>query len=363
MRTVEAILDAARWAPSVDNTQPWRFELGARRAFVVHGFDARDSCVYDLDGRVSQLSLGALLETIRIAATVYGFETVVIRRSASSDIRPIFDVRLVASRLQKDILANWITLRSVQRRPFRTRPLSEEQRGLLERSVASSHRVLWLTTLRERAAVARMLFGNGQLRLRLPEAFEVHRRIIEWGARESTDKLPDQAIGLDAFSLKVTRWAFERWARVAFMNKYLAGSLLAGIELDLLPGIACGGHFVLVATTPPTQMADYLDAGAALQRFWLTATSLGLVLQPEVSPLVFARYVRDGRRYTASKSCQARGEWVSEHLKELIGLEHLERAVFMGRIGYGRQASARSTRLPLQALMVREPVDASSAVH
>ena len=55
---LEDILDQARWAPSGDNTQPWRFEVRGARHVVVHGFDTRSHCVYDLDGHPSQLSLG-----------------------------------------------------------------------------------------------------------------------------------------------------------------------------------------------------------------------------------------------------------------------------------------------------------------
>ena len=69
MRMVETILEIARWAPSGDNTQPWRFEILDDRRFVVHGFDTRDWCLYDIDGRPSQIALGALLENIAIAGS------------------------------------------------------------------------------------------------------------------------------------------------------------------------------------------------------------------------------------------------------------------------------------------------------
>lgn len=67
-RVVERILDRARWAPSGDNSQPWRFEVVADDHVIVHGHDTREWCVYDIDGRPSQLAHGALLETIAIAA-------------------------------------------------------------------------------------------------------------------------------------------------------------------------------------------------------------------------------------------------------------------------------------------------------
>ena len=55
------ILELARWAPSGDNTQPWRFEVIDDHHLVVHAFDTRDHCVYDLDGHPSQIAHGALL--------------------------------------------------------------------------------------------------------------------------------------------------------------------------------------------------------------------------------------------------------------------------------------------------------------
>ena len=69
--TLLHILDQARWAPSGDNTQPWRFELAAPDHVVVHASDTRADTVYDLDGHPSQISVGALLETIAIAASAH----------------------------------------------------------------------------------------------------------------------------------------------------------------------------------------------------------------------------------------------------------------------------------------------------
>jgi hypothetical protein len=350
IQTLEAILDLARWAPSVDNTQPWRFELRPDATVVVHGFDTRDSSVYDLDGRVSQLSLGALLETIRIAATAHGLDCVVVQRRGMPDACPTFDVRFRKSSLRPDPLVDFIKVRSVQRRPLRTRPLTIAQRQELEASVAEDFQIRWLASFPERLGTAKMLFLNGQLRLRLPEAFEVHRKIIEWDASESLDRMPDRALGLDPLSLRVTRWALASWSRVSFLDRYLGGTLVPSFELDFVPGIACAAHFIIVASTPPRDIHDYIEGGRALQRFWLTATRLGLLVQPEVSPLVFARYQREDRRYTSSGSCASLARRVTNRLTDLVGKDNLDHAVFMGRIGSGSRPKARSTRLPLADL-------------
>src|SRR5690606_6761336 len=70
---IERILDVARWAPSGDNTQPWRFRIEGEDRVTVLLRDQSDDDVYDYDGgRPSLLSAGMLLETMRIAASQHG---------------------------------------------------------------------------------------------------------------------------------------------------------------------------------------------------------------------------------------------------------------------------------------------------
>ena len=70
--TLQQILELARWAPSGDNAQPWRFEIVDAQTIRIHGFDTRDHVLYDYDGRPSQIAHGALIETLRIAASGFG---------------------------------------------------------------------------------------------------------------------------------------------------------------------------------------------------------------------------------------------------------------------------------------------------
>ena len=297
---IERILDLARWAPSGDNTQPWRFEVTGDRGVIVHGFDTRSHCVYDLHGHASQMSLGALLETMRIAASGFGLRAEV-RRLDAPETQPTFEVNLAPDNsITPSPLIPSITARTVQRRPMKTRPLSTADKAALETSVGTDHGILWLEGWRTRLAVARLLFASAKIRLTMPEAFEVHRSVIEWNARFSADKIPDRALGMDPLMRAVTRWAFADWRRVEFLNTYLGGTIAPRLQLDLLPGLACAAHIVIVARARPDTLDDYIAAGEAMQRFWLTASSLGLYLQPEMTPLIFSAYAREGTVFSAS---------------------------------------------------------------
>lgn len=350
------ILDLARWAPSGDNSQPWRFEIVDDRHIIVYGFDTRDHCIYDLCGHGSQISLGALLENITIAASEHHLRASIVRRTDTLESRPTFDVRL-SQGAQPDSLARYLKERCVQRRPLQVRRLSADQKRELEGSLHSQYRILWFEGLRAKASFAKLLYLNAGLRLTLPEAYGTHRNAIEWDTDFSESGIPDRALGASFVTLKAMRWAMTSWARVRMMNRYFAGTIVPRIEMDLIPALACGAHFVLVRNEEPQCMDDYVDIGKNVQRFWLVATRIGLHVQPQMTPLVFGAYLRHGIQFTAVTRMREKAEAVSSYLQKVLGSQRTTNAVFMGRIGAGRPATHRSVRKPLPKLLVSSQSD------
>lgn len=349
---LRAILDLARWAPSGDNTQPWRFEPLDPLRFAIHGHDTRDWCVYDLDGSASQIALGALMETIAIAASTRGFGAVFERRPNCLETNPVIDVHLVPDEgLAPDGLAEVITRRVTQRRPFATRPLTVGQKRALEDSVGDGYKVLWLESAGERWSMAKLLFRSAHIRLTIPEAYEVHRSIIEWDASASVDRIPDRAVGLDPVGIALMRWGMKSWRRVDFLNRWFAGTWLPRLQLDLLPGYRCAAHALIVSRVALDGIDAYLDAGRAVQRFWLAATAEGLQFQPEMTPLIFARYDREGRRFSTVDAALREAHSVHVGMNTLFPAKAVEAGAFLCRVGEGGRPGARSTRLPLDKLL------------
>jgi hypothetical protein len=349
MTPIEQVLDLARWAPSGDNTQPWRFEITGDHSCVVHAFDTRRHCVYDLTGRPSQIAVGAMLETARIAATGLGLRADVVHLP-SDDEQPLFEVTLSDDRaVQADPLIPFITTRCTNRRPFSRRALTEAEKDALQASVGPSHSLVWLEGPR-RAEVARLMFASAKIRLTIPEAYEVHRSIIEWNARFSETKIPDQAVGMDPVGLALMRWAMKSWPRTRLLSVYLGGTLLPRLQLDLLPGLGCAAHVAIVARDPPGSVGAHVAAGAAVQRLWLTATKLGLQHQPEMTPLIFAGYDRTGIQFTREAAALSAAARVRERIDGLFAPAPTENVVWLGRLGEGAAPRSRSIRPSLAAL-------------
>jgi hypothetical protein len=352
MTLIENILDVARWAPSGDNTQTWRFEADNDRHFLVHAYDTRDWCVYDLDGRASQIAFGALLETIAIAASGFKLKALAARRDDSPENKPVFDIHLTEDdSMQPSALLPFVKTRCTQRRMMKATPLSAEDKSALEAALGANHTVKWIEGWRGRWAAASLMFQNAKIRLTMPEAYRVHSAVIEKNARFSVDKIPDGAVGLDPFAMWLMHWAMKSWSRVDFLNRYLAGTLLPRIELDLLPGLFCASHFVIFSGLPERGIDAQIESGRAVQRFWLTAAQRGLQFQPETTPLIFATYIREGISFTKEKTIEQETRALARMFESLAG-ENVARAAFVGRLGSGQVPQSRSLRLAVKDLII-----------
>jgi hypothetical protein len=346
------ILNLARWAPSGDNTQPWRFEIIGDAHIVIHGHDTREHVIYDFEGQPSHMAHGALLETLRLAATRFGVKADWSVRPEQSDSAPIYDVLLKPSACSEDPLVPFIEQRTVQRRPMSTTPLLPEQKEALVTAIGADFSVQFFESFADRLAVARLLWKNAYLRLTCPEAYSVHCDIIEWNARYSADRIPDQALGVDPMTAKLMQWIMQSWERVDFFNRYLGGTIAPRIQLDFLPALACASHLLLKPMQGQSGLIGHLAAGMALQRLWLTASRLGLHLQPEMTPVVFRWYVQANRQISAKQEINAGAIKLARQFEHLSSAQPDTGFAFFCRVGHSKAPRSRSLRKKLSDLLV-----------
>ncbi|UEX77369.1 molybdopterin biosynthesis protein MoeY [Sediminicurvatus halobius] len=348
---LRALLERARWAPSGDNAQPWRFRMHAPDGIEILAADTAEEVLYDYHGGASLLAVGALLETLRLAARASGQDArveTVQRAGHELCVR----TRISPTDDPEDPLHAAIERRTTHRRALSPKPISESDRRTLSEALPKGYELIWRLGWGQRGRIARLLWRNAGIRLTTPEAFPVHRDAIEWGARESRDRIPAAAVGMDPLGLALMRWAMRSWRRVDVLNRYFGGTWLPRLQLDLIPALFCGGHFLLLAPSSPVTIDDHLAAGGAVQRLWLQAAAMGIQFQPAYTPIVFHRYVHSGERFTRAERPWRRAQRLAAFLEDEFGTETLPRAVFMGRMGYGQPPQARSIRWPLAELLV-----------
>ena len=348
---IEEILNLARWAPSGDNSQPWRFHVvdpETVRVTIRH----EPGNVYEYrDGEPTWLTAGILVETARIAAT--GWQRSLQCQPENPDRPEVLLLRFPRSAsVQIDPLLSFLTLRSVDRRAFRFRRLQQHEKAALLASVGDDVQLDWSEDLGARWRFARLTAAATGIRLRCPEAFPVHRRIIDWDHALSPEGIPSRAVGLPTAVLPLMRLAMGSWERARWMNR-LDGTLSAQFHLDLLPGLATSAWFVMrrprsnAAATP----MELIRIGGAIQRFWLTAARLGLAIQPTLAPIGFSHYGESGTRFSSESGLATRAEHLASSFRRVLGAGTNEVA-FMGRIGEPRSRLTRhrSVRRQLEEL-------------
>lgn len=351
--TIEKILDLARWAPSADNTQPWRFEIKDQYNLIVYLKDEADANLYDFDASLTEMMAGILIETIRLAATTFGWETKWVYQKAGNHEHMITINFIPNENIKVDSLAYCIKKRSVDRRKYQLRPLNKFIKQQLEKAVGDEFELRWFTSSKDRKGISRLNMLGTKLRMSLPELFSIHKETIITNEDNPQVGIPLSSITQNFFTKRLTKWSMQKWSRVKLLNK-LGGITIGSVDLDLKPGIYCTAHVVL-ATKDNTgsQEQRYLRAGMALQRLWLTATKLGLVMQPSFTPIIFSYYAKNNIKFTNNEKIIKAAHKILEQANKFFPMD---KAMFLGRIGYPSRAklSSRSERLPLEALLVNK---------
>ena len=357
---IQKILELARWAPSGDNSQPWRFEILSEDAVRIHLNAQSNEDIYDFNnGQPTLLSGGMLLETIRVAASGYG-RTARWHYEEGHELQHRIRVDLARTPgLPADPLLAMIKTRSVDRGPYRRQRLRDEDKQALAAALGPELTVRWHETLSARLMLARLNARATDIRLRIPEAFQVHKRVIDWSNDWSPTGIPAKAVGLDAMTLKIMRWGFGDWRRLERMNRMPGATGPAIMQMDYLPAVQSGALFTIRATERPTvarlPAETLLRFGGALQRFWLTAEQRKLSLQPAMATAIFAHYGRHGVNFTEDPRIRAQAKALADELaRRDVGADDL---IFLGRIGRTKRQTplARSVRRELAELLVIKP--------
>ena len=296
-----------------------------------------------------------MLETLRIAASSQSRGMTWVLAFEAADVLK-FEIDFPhVSALSEDPLVAWIKQRSVNRGPYQMQALTQAEKQALQSAIGSGFQIRWFETFGEKWAVTRLNARATWLRLTLPETFAIHQRIIDWENDLSPDRVPSTAVGLDPLTRRLMQWALGDWKRADFLNRYFAGPLTPVIEMDVLPGLRCAAHFAFTCPQLHTTRDETLiSVGQALQRFWLTATSLGLVMQPAFATIAFAYYGERASDFSSVPGAGNKAKIIAQQFKAILGFGS-EQTPFLGRIGrpLGAPPRTRSVRLALQELLYR----------
>ncbi|WP_433088238.1 Acg family FMN-binding oxidoreductase [Dactylosporangium sp. CA-052675] len=254
----------ARLAPSILNSQPWRWRTGGS-ALELHADPARQLPHIDPHGRLMIISCGAALHHARVALSAAGHEPVVDRMPDPG--RPTLLARIVAGAARPPTSESLAAYDSMRRRRTERRPFPADARVPAEaltrmRAAAEAERAhLYVLDspdveyLRYAAQGAHTITAHDTL---------AAAELRQWTHRDNaTDGVPPATV-VPAVPRPVPMRDFG-----------------LGAEAELPPGSGddAGAEYLVVATSGD-EPADWLGAGEATSAAWLTATTEGLGASP-----------------------------------------------------------------------------------
>jgi hypothetical protein len=270
-QTLLAAIELANRAPSVHNTQPWRWLVGNSS---VHLMADRSRAVpaTDPDGRDLLLSCGAALHHLRTAFAALGWATVVHRvpNSHDPDHLAAIEARPHVPTEDDVALAAAVNRRRTDRRRFSSWEIPSDFLDLMVRRAARAGALLvpvtdrasrWLLT-RAVESAARSQAEDPRYRLEL----------AAWSGRSRAAS--DGVLAVSAL-------ASGGWHDDTVMRMFPGGALVNSVTGR---GEEDGGELLVVATLRDDAVS-VLRAGEAASAVLLTATDLGLGTCPLSQPL------------------------------------------------------------------------------
>jgi hypothetical protein len=336
------ILELARWAPSAENVQVWRFKIINDHQFEI--YIDRELSILGSGGEYGILhGLGCLLETIEIAASHYQFDVtwqylkpanaahqlnVTLHKSQEKTLDPLFD---------------FIQTRSVNRMAYANELISNSLQSELLEILNSPYSCIFQSSKQQKNKFATQVLHSSMLRYCSTDFIQGIEETLEGSEFYSYDKMPLQSLGLSNFENAFFKWGVKHPRFMKIMNQFLGGSFFTALRLDVVPILSAPGVFYLVDSNSDENPQTIIQQGKMIQRFWLSISKLGLVLQPYyIMPVLchYQNYLKTARR-----------------AKKITSLTANQPFFFCGRIGYPKssaQPTSRSLRLPLQELIMHK---------
>ena len=277
------VVARAIWAPSVHNTQPWRFAAEGGPQLSLYADTSRRLAAADPEGRELMISCGAALFSVRLALRSLGYipETSVLPDPGQPTLvaRVSWRERAAADEFERRLSGHLLTRRT-HRGAFDPEPLPPDTLAALHAGAAREGAALRIVADDgHRAALAAVVQAAGH---QLRYDGEQLRELTRWTPAPGSAR--DDGVPVTAYP-----------ARAEHTEPDFPGRDFArGHGWGLPPVSPATAHRAAgvagLLTTAADRPADWVHAGQALQRILLTASVCGAAValhtQPTELPLL-----------------------------------------------------------------------------
>lgn len=343
-QSIEEIIKTAVWAPSGDNSQPWRFEVYGGKVLVFQ-LPEKDNPIFNFRNRGTLVASGALVENIAIAAKSYGFEAQIKILPDPAKPNLVAEINLVAAQaVQADPLFESIIVRATNRRRYeKNKPLSPAQIQLFK-NIASDFGVTlnFAQEAEQMRKIGSAVSKNETVMLENKKLHDYFYGDIRWttkSERKLKTGLYLRTMELEPPQLVVFK-LLQFWPVARVLNKLGIARFIAKENAKIY-----GSASAIGIMDVPDQDSKFVDVGRALQRVWLEATRQGLSVHLLTGVVFLAQLVNVKQTNDFSDEHVAIIRAAYSELAAINPVQSGEVMAMLFRIGYAKPPSGTQSRL------------------
>jgi len=342
---IEKIIEAGTRAPSGDNSQPWKFVV-VNNIIEVYNLPEKDNPIFNYKQRGSYVAHGALLENIVITAKELGYRADIELFPKKDEADLISIVKLTKADLQKDPLYPYIWTRSINRKKYKSIPLTSEQKDYLLKTQEKINgvKILFNEKPEDKKILGSAVSKNEVVMLENKQLHNYFFNDIRW--TEEEEKEHKNGLYLKTMELTPPQVLIFKllssWKKAKFLTKLGLAKFIAKENAKIY---SSGAVIGLINVSKTATKEEFVSSGRAMQRLWLKTNKLGLSFHPITGIIYLVQRILDNKNEALSLE---HVEVVRDAFSKIIKIFEVpdeEYVALLFRIGDGGRPSALSSRM------------------
>ncbi len=340
------ILEAGGQAPSGSNSQPWKFKVNGNTIEII-ALPEKDHPILNFRYRGTWIAHGALIENLLIAASALGYK-------ADLELIPLSPISQITARIklsqgdvQKENLSLYQTIstRATNRKPYKTTPLTSEQKNLLLQE-AERIRKGQFKLIEDKEKIQKLVTASCKdvtIMLEDRDLHELFFKEIVWTEKEEKEK--KTGLYIKTMELQPPQEnalkLFKNWGLMKFFNFLGMAKAIAKTNEKLYAKSAAVGAIIINDTDD-----EFLTAGRIMQRVWLKATEMGLSCHLMTGILFFWQRLKNDNDNKFSQKHRNLIQKSCEDISNVLEVNNSDKTIaLLMRIGDGGRPSGLSSKM------------------
>lgn len=340
------VSQAAQWAPSADNSQPWQLAWHDSTLSVSYDEKRVNGRTFSADNPATLLSMGAVMENIAQAAQACKCPLNWEIESSLNAHNPVYFRALFDDKAMGEIPVESLRLfsRHTNRFPYHSKPLPKSLLADPNTLKTPRARAIVIDAPNNKIKdIAQLVRQASEIRFRTKDVHEWLAKSLRF---DPASVAAGDGLDVSTIALPPGGSAFLRlisdWKRMAFFNRFGAYKALAMIDANPVKQAP-----TLLAVLAPNDFQAILSAGQLMTRLWIDLNAQGIAVQPFY---VVADQLHRRRAGTIPIGMENQADAIFERTKQLLQLEDGESLQMLLRIGYPKKTPVLSHRLPLKSV-------------